>query len=79
MPVLSKEEHKRLTSELKRRISALEYSFRTRELKSKGEGCSGRYKWGSPDKMCATTSSASELRMVVDDFKTILTEIKRLK
>jgi hypothetical protein len=79
MPVLDKDEHRRLIRELRGRISVLMDCFDGRELSSNREGVSGRGHWVEPDTKCATKGSDSELRMAVDDFKNILSEIKRLK
>lgn len=79
MPVLDKNEHRKLMQELRGRVSVLIDCFESRELTNSKEGVSGRGYWINPDSKCATKGSDSELRMAVDDFKNILTEIKRLK
>jgi hypothetical protein len=79
MPVITRNEHKKLADELQRRMDVLQHSFTERPLKGSQEGCANRRYWKNVDAMCATTGSTSELRVAVDDFKTILAEIRRLK
>jgi|FLOH01.1.fsa_nt_gi hypothetical protein len=79
MPVLDKGEHKRLKREFRNRVSVLLYAFSSRGLNSSSEGVTGGRHWVDPDTLCATIATASELRIAVDDIKTILAELKRLK
>lgn len=79
MPVLSKVEHARLLQELTERMSVLMEKFASRPLISNSEGCNGRGHWVNPENVCATKGRESELRMAVDDFKTVLAEIRKLK
>lgn len=79
MPVLNKDEHRRIKRELHARISIIVDKMEGREIKSNSEGVKGRGHWVNPDSKCATVGSAGELRLAVDDFKSILAEIKRLK
>ena len=79
MPVLNKAEHERLLHELRERVSVLFSRFESRSLNSNTEGCNGRGHWVNPETKCATVGRESELRMAVNDFKTILAEIGRLK
>lgn len=79
MPVLAKSHHEKLRIELKRRISELMDAFEGRELKSSREGITGRGSWADPDSRCATVGDSLRLNLAVEDFKTILAEIKRLK
>lgn len=77
MPVLSKEKHNQLLRQLQLRYENLRAHFDKRELRSSGEGAKGY--WLYPEKMCATEGNSVEISMAVEDFKTILTEIKKLK
>ena len=79
MPVLDRNEHRRLMQELRGRVSVLIDCFESRSLTNNKEGVSGRGHWINPDSKCSTKGSDSELRMAVDDFKNILAEIKRIK
>lgn len=78
MPVLSKEKHNQLLRQLQLRYENLRCYFDSRELKSPGEGTKSGT-WLHPDKMCSTEGNNVEISMAVEDFKTILTEIKKLK
>ena len=78
MPVLTKEKHRVMARELNVRFQVLEDAFKSRDLKSSREGLAkGRY--SNPDSLCAIKSTSLDLRMAVEDFKTILAEIKKLK
>ena len=79
MPVLSKKSHERLVKALNDRFNALKDAIESRELRSNKEGAKNRYSWANPEQMCATVSSASEIRIAVSDFSTILAELKKLK
>lgn len=79
MPVLSKKEYEILQKALSSRIYNLQQVIKIRSLTSSREGCGSRSHWVDPDKMCATVGSATEIRLAIDDFKTILAEIRRLK
>lgn len=79
MPVLNKEKHRQLNKELQSRISVLLSNFKMRQLQSNREGCRHGGHWINPESLCATIGNDCELRMAVDDFKTILVEIRRLK
>lgn len=79
MPVLSKIHHEKLRVELQRRIYELMEAFEGRELKSNNEGIKGGGHWAVPDSRCATVGDSLRLNLAVEDFKTILAEIKRLK
>lgn len=79
MPVLHKSKHKKLRQELQHRVSELLDAFESRELKSSSEGVKGRGCWSNPDVVCATVGDDLRIRLAVEDFKTILDEIKRLK
>ncbi len=78
MPVLNKSEHARLWLELNRRFKHLADMFEDRELSSNSEGLR-KGSWVFPKSKCATLGGAPELRMSIEDFKTVLAEIKRLK
>lgn len=77
MPVLTKEAYEQLTKELHSRQSTLNGLLRGRPLKDAYEGCSAKGKWTHPDTLCATNGTASEIRMALEDFKTVLKEIER--
>ena len=79
MPVLDKNEHRKLMQELRGRISVLIDCFGSRPLNNNREGCTGRTHWIEPETKCATRGTDSEVRIAVEDFKNILAEIKRLK
>ena len=79
MPIISKTEHKKLKNELSHRISRLYNALESRPLTSNTEGCNKRQHWAVPEAWCATLGSTSDLRLVVEDLKLILAEIKRLK
>lgn len=79
MPVLDKNEHRKLMQELRGRIAVLMDCVESRPLNNNREGCSGRGHWIEPETKCATKGTDSEVRMAVEDFKNILAEIKRLK
>jgi len=78
MPVLNKDEHRRIMKELNSRASYLLDKMQERPLLNASEGLV-RGQWGNPDNKCATLGSAGELRLAVEDFKNILAEIRRLK
>ena len=77
MPVLHKEYHRKLSKELNDRFSVLTNAFEGRELINASEGARGT--WLRPKDKRATNKSALEIRLAVDDFKTILSEIRKLK
>ena len=79
MPVLAKNIHEKLMLEFINRYQNLRFQFDSRELNSAREGTKGRGSWTKPEKYCATIGSSMELSMAVEDFKTILAEIKKLK
>lgn len=79
MPVLSKTHHKKLHAELQSRIAELMDAFDARELRSNREGVKGRGHWIDPETRCATVGDSLRLNLAIEDFKTILAEIKRLK
>ena len=79
MPVLNKKIHFQMQIELINRYENLKEKFSLRPLKSSNEGVKGHGHWIDPAKMCATIGSSMELSMAVEDFKTILNEIKKLK
>ena len=79
MPILTTLELSKLNRELNRRFTTLQDAMSGRKLKSNREGCKTGEHWVAPDLMKATQADASSLRMAVEDFKTILAEIKKLK
>jgi len=76
--VLSKADYRKLKQDLDSRIGYLHDLFESRELSSNEEGA-GRGAWKYPETMCSTVGSATEIRIAIADFKTILSEIGRLK
>jgi len=79
MPVLTKKIHEELMTQLINRYDNLKEKFKIRELNSAREGVKGHGSWIKPDNHCATIGSSLDLSMAVEDFKTILAEIKKLK
>lgn len=79
MAVLSKERHHDLMLELSRRYDALLAALEPRALKSSKEGVKGRGSWINPELKCATKGDSMEVRLAVEDFKTILSEVRALK
>ena len=79
MPVLSKAKHRKLRQELHARVTELLDAFESRELKDSREGVKGRGCWGTPENVCATVGDGLRLGLAVEDFKVILSEIKKLK
>jgi len=65
--------------ELNNRYENLKEKFSSRSLISAREGVKGYGSWQAPDNHCATIGSSLELSIAVEDFKTILAEIKKLK
>jgi hypothetical protein len=78
MPVTTKPQAEKLEAELSRRVDRLFDVLKFRGLKSASEGA-GRGSWKSPDDMRATTGSALDVRLAIEDFKVILSEIRGLK
>ena len=78
MPVLSKSRHDMLRAELRKRTKTLLSAFGSRELHGSSEGCRKGH-WVSPNAMCATKGSTLEISLAVEDFKAILSELKKLK
>jgi len=79
MPVLSKKKHSSIMRELERRIDNLRTLLTPNELKYANEGCKNKQHWAYPDNMCKTTGRDYEIRLATEDFKNILSEIKKLK
>lgn len=77
MPILGREKHKLLSEALYDRFQTLKWHLEPRPLISAKEGA-GRGRWGKPEEMCATQGNATEIRLAIDDFKTILAELRRL-
>ena len=78
MPVLARESRTNLETELTNRYIRLVELLKPRDLTTAREGVRGRGVWKYPEQMCATKGSASELRIAVADFKTILTELGKM-
>lgn len=79
MPVLNRARHRKLRQELHARVGELLDAFESRELKDSREGVKGRGCWSTPENMCATVGDGLRLGLAVEDFKVILSEIKKLK
>jgi len=79
MPVLAKKKHDQLLAELRNRYQYLINVFERRELSNQNEGAGRGHKWSDPQTMCATQGNYIQISMAVEDFKTILAEIKKLK
>ena len=77
MPVMTKVRHAAIKKELGFRVATLLDAFDKRELKRPSEGARGS--WVHPEDMCATLADNLHLRLAVDDFKAILSEIRKLK
>jgi hypothetical protein len=78
MPVATKSKLDLLTRELANRYSNLIYFLEQRELKNNQEGLSKGI-WTNPKSLRATKGDVTQIQMAVDDFKTILSQIKSLK
>ena len=78
MPVLIKATHKQYMTQLTERYRELLAAFEPRALLSGREGA-GKGLWANPEAMCATVGASLRLRLAVEDFETILKEIKKLK
>lgn len=76
--VVSKATHTELLKQLKIRTSRLHEVLEARELLSDREGCS-RGRWRDPSFKVKLKSSASDIRLAVEDFKNVLAELKKLK
>ncbi len=68
----------KLNNEIIDRFSTLIDAVEPRTLKSNREGLRKGH-WNNPDSLVATKGSDMEIRMAVDDFKTILAEVRKLK
>lgn len=77
MPVYEKLRLQKINSSLGSRIEKLLDVLEMRELKSSSEGCS-RGGWAYPERMAATKGDKLDISLAVDDFKSILAEIKKL-
>ena len=78
MPVTTKVELDRLVAELEYRYAKLRAAVEPRELRFPTEGAS-RYAWSDTKSMRATTAGATELGLALDDFKSVLTALRKLK
>lgn len=78
MPIMKKEDHNKLTQQVLKRVDNLLTGISGRPLKSAKEGA-GRGTWRTPEEMTATTANKAELMLLVNDFESILSYIKRLK
>jgi hypothetical protein len=78
MPVNTKLKLDLLTTELANRYANLVYFLEQRELRNNQEGLSKGI-WTNPTSMRATKGNTTQIQMAVDDFKTILSQIRSLK
>jgi hypothetical protein len=78
MPVLTKAKHANLRRELDTRYYTLTSVFHSRPLNNPREGA-GTGRWADPDSMIATSGTTTDLSLAIADFKSILTEIGKLK
>lgn len=79
MPVLNKQKYNYLNKELTERFNHLINNFKSRELKDNKEGVKGRGQWKDPSQFCATEGDEVVIRLAIENFKPILSEIKKLK
>lgn len=79
MPVLQKEKLNKLNYELSERFTILKNCLRQRELKNCYEGCSKGQKYLNPENFSATIGTELQISLAVEDFKSILSEIKKIK
>lgn len=77
MTVLDKERYIIVVNELNKRVDELRKSLKCRGLDNSSEGTK-KGTWRYPDDMVATVGNNMRIRLAVDDFKTILAEIKKL-
>lgn len=78
MPVLEKDKALKIYDELLKRCNHLVDCVKPRELNSPCEGLS-RGSWNRPENKMATTGTALQISLAVEDFKSILSEIKKIK
>jgi hypothetical protein len=79
MPVTSHKNLDYLLKEFRYRYENLSNKLIKRELRSNKEGTGGRSHWANPDNMCATVADKVEISLAIEDFKSILAELKKLK
>jgi len=79
MPVIAKVKIDVLLQELQNRYVALNDVLKYEKIKNPYVGLDSRHKWKNPDAMRITKGNDMEIRMAVDDFKTVLSEIRKLK
>ena len=79
MPVLQKEKLNKLNSELSERFAILKDCLKQRDLKSCYEGCTKGRKYANPELFSATSGTGLQISLAVEDFKAILSEIKKIK
>lgn len=78
MPIISKEKQKKLEHEFRNRFCNLIDVITARSLRSNSEGLRNGV-WPRPETLCATVGTDIDIRLAVDDFKAILSEIRKLK
>lgn len=77
MPVSEKVRLQKINSSLGARIEKLLDVLEMRNLNSSSEGCA-RGSWMYPERMAATKGDKLDISLAVEDFKSILAEIKKL-
>ena len=78
--IVSNKHHiKQLKKELRQRYDTLIFLLEESELSSNKEGCKKRSHWANPELQCALNANETGIRMGVDDFKVVLSEIRKLK
>ena len=79
MPVVSKEKLNKLNNELNERFKILKSCLESRDLKSCYEGCPKGRKYLDMELFRATIGTETQISLAVEDFKSILSEIKKIK
>lgn len=75
MPVLTRKKHETLCYELENRYENLRHIIHSRPLNNPRQPSW----WADPDSMIATSGTTTDLSLAIADFKSILTEIGKLK
>lgn len=77
--LMSRSTNKRLRLELQGRFNMIMAAMEETDPNDFREKVSGKYYWQDPEEMCRTMGSTLELRLAVDDFKAILSQVRALK
>lgn len=78
MPVLERDKALKIYDELLKRCNHLVDCVKPRELNSSSEGLN-RGCWNRPETKMATIGTELQISLAVEDFKSILSEIKKIK